>query len=103
MEVYFTLADGSRVLFTGSAEEIKSLLLPQDEVEVVDNTLKGPGVYAVTDGWTPNYLTTGKYYKVMVYDDRYFEIVSDDGDPDCCLWEGCSHLDGGNWRKVIAE
>lgn len=46
------------------------------------------------------YLTDGKAYDILEDDGRLFTIVDDQGDEIDCLWEGCAHLDGGNWSKA---
>ena len=47
------------------------------------------------------YLTAGKQYEVLpTSDNTAFLIVGDAGFKSYCLWEGCAHLDGGNWQRV---
>ena len=60
-------------------------------------------VYAVADVVPDScdYITAGKEYEVISDQNYYsFMIVNDDGQISSCLWRGCRHLKGGNWRRI---
>jgi len=104
MDVTVQKPDGTITYVSGTPEEIKDFFgvtyLPKSS----DDTYGlEPGVYVVADGWTPSYLTTGKYYPVCG-DSGYGCSISDDtGDYLQICYEGSTHLNGGNWRKVVVE
>lgn len=59
-------------------------------------------VYAVAydmPASTP-YFIAGKEYPV--FDDHIgsFRVADEDGESLLCLWEGCAHLEGGDWTRV---
>jgi hypothetical protein len=104
MDVTIQKPDGTITHVSGTPEEIKDFFGVTDLPKSSDST-EGlePGVYAVADGWTPDYLTTGKLYKVDNDSDPTFNFADDEGDVGYYLWSDCPHLDGGNWRKVVVE
>ena len=64
-------------------------------------------VYAYTDtvpASTP-YITAGKRYEVLAEDkeEGSFRAYSESGHLGFYLWEGCAHLDGGNWTREEVE
>lgn len=114
MELLITKPDGTTTNVKGTLEEIKDFFGVSDLPNSLDEPVEGvssdfmmdrdqPGIYAVADGWTPEYLTTGKYYKVTEDSGELFRITDNEGEPIYCLWVGCPHLEGGNWRKVVVE
>lgn len=63
-------------------------------------------VYAVADvvpEGSADFLTAGKQYKTISDSECGFWVVADDGEEHCFLWNGCAHLDGGNWRRIEGE
>jgi hypothetical protein len=104
MEVTIHKPDGTVTHVSGTPEEIKDFFgvtdLPKssDETEGLE-----PGVYVVADGWTPDYLTTGKYYPIYGDSRPGAEISCDDGSDIYICYEDSTHLKGGNWRKVVVE
>lgn len=46
------------------------------------------------------YLTAGRKYRVIGDDGLSFSIINDFGRESVCLWQNCSHLRGGAWRKI---
>ncbi len=62
--------------------------------------------YAIADkvpASARDYLTPGKPYLALNPDKRGFDIVAHVVNDVFCLWEGCQHLDGGNWRRVESD
>ena len=83
----------------GTITRVSDLPMSSDNTEGL-----APGVYAVADGWTPGYLTTGKHYKVNdTSGELLFSIIGETDFSLWCLWKGCPHLYAGNWRKVVVE
>lgn len=63
-------------------------------------------VYAYTDTVpeTTSYLTAGKRYEVLHEGEGgLFLAYSDSGNYGAFLWEGCAHLEGGNWTREEIE
>jgi hypothetical protein len=67
-----------------------------------DHATSGRKLYAVADVVPAEigYLTAGKLYPVLGTEENLFEVIDDGGEECSFLWNGCNHLDGGNWRKV---
>lgn len=58
-------------------------------------------VYARYDGdRTVDYITPEKMYEVSHDDGKIFHAINDDGVDMFCVWEGCAHLDNGDWTRV---
>jgi len=56
--------------------------------------------YAIPPEGCASYLTAGKRYEVLREETiRGFYITDNDGDEIYCLWDGCGHLDGGDWTR----
>lgn len=104
MEVTIHKPDGTVTHVSGTPEEIKDFFGVTDLPKSSDKT-EGlePGVYAVADGWTPEYLTTGKYYLIDSFQGPNFYINSDDGDLIYCCGSGCAHLNEDDWREVVVK
>lgn len=105
MEVLITKPDGTTTNVKGTPEEIKDFFGVSDLPNSLDEPVEGlePGVYAVADGWPPDYITRGKFYKVSVDIDKLFSITDDEGEVIYCNWVSCPHLGGFDWRKVVVE
>jgi hypothetical protein len=66
------------------------------------------GDYVKAPEGCETYLTAGKKYKVLWTNDENsayygfgFNIIADNGNEILCLERNCSHLNGGNWIKVV--
>jgi hypothetical protein len=66
------------------------------------------GDYVKAPEGCETYLTAGKKYKVLWTNDENsafygygFNIIEDNGNEILCLERNCSHLNGGNWIKVV--
>lgn len=105
MEVLITKPDGTTTNVKGTPEEIKDFFGVSDLPNSLDKLVEDlePGVYAVTDDWTPGYITRGKFYKVSWDVGGVFTTVADDGIEVNAAWSDSAHLNGGNWRKVVVE
>ena len=104
MEVTIQKPDGTVTYVSGTSEEIKDFFGVTDLPKSSYGTEGlAPGLYAVTDGWTPDHLNTGQYYKVLCEVEKGTTIRNNDGDYLDILWSGCANLNGGNWRKVVVE
>lgn len=59
-------------------------------------------VYAVAEKVPAyvDYLTAGKLYEVSDADDNRFNLQTDEGGLNFCLWTKCAHLNGGNWTRL---
>lgn len=59
-------------------------------------------VFAVADTVPEerSHFIAGKPYEVTNDNGRMFNITSETGNMAFCLWGGCAHLDGENWRRV---
>lgn len=61
-------------------------------------------VYAYTDTVPEgSSYVTGKRYEVINDDGRLFEAYRSEHDLGYHLWEGCPHLQGGNWTREEVE
>lgn len=58
--------------------------------------------YAVADEVPQSspYIIAGKQYEVSEEFEGGFHIYAEKGRKPFCLWRGCAHLEGGDWRRV---
>ena len=45
-----------------------------------------------------NYITPNKEYLVVKDDGKLFRVA--DNEIGLCLWNGCAHLNGGQWKRI---
>ena len=59
-------------------------------------------VYAIADEVPESspYIIAGKQYEVSAEFEGRFHIYAEKGLKPLCLWHGCAHLEGGDWRRV---
>ena len=59
-------------------------------------------VYAVADTVSAQwaYIEAGRMYPVISERGSSFHIKMPEGRSMLCLWNGCAHLEGGNWIRI---
>ena len=57
-------------------------------------------VYALAPEGCKSWLTAGKVYPAQIESAYAFSAVADYGKSVSALWEGCAHLNGGDWQRL---
>lgn len=52
------------------------------------------------NGELPDYFTEGEEYQAINEDKYSMYVVDNNGDSAFCLFDDCSHLNGGSWEVV---
>jgi hypothetical protein len=55
--------------------------------------------FAIAPEGCCNYLTAGKKYEILKFNEEFFSIIDEEGTKlhYCIINGGCSHLNGKNW------